>query len=250
MGRAWRVHHADPPGPGHEVLLDREESHHVRRVLRLEPGDPLSVFDGRGREWSARVLEAERGGVRVLLGEELADPVEPDLPVHLYQGLCRPERMDWLVQKGTEVGLLAIHLVVTSKAKPPGITERRLARWYRIAKEACKQSGRRRIPTIESPNSFPPVPSDVLGLVLHSPAPGRPLGDYLGRSRPREVWLAVGPEEGFDPGELKTLERSGWRRAALGPRTLRAETAGVVAGTIVLHAWSDLGAGHPGPEAS
>jgi 16S rRNA (uracil1498-N3)-methyltransferase len=243
MGRVRRVCHSGAPGPDKRVVLDPDESKHVVRVLRLHPGDAVSVFDGRGREWEG-VLESVRGReVRVDLGGELMRPVEPTLEVVLFQALCRPDRMEWAIQKATEVGIAEIRPIRSERveAREPGAA--RLERWRRIALEACKQSGRRRVPPVEPPGGLPPEPPDgVLGLVLGSGPDSVPLREYTLASRPDAVWLAVGPEGGFSEEDRSILKKPDWQEASLGPRTLRTETAGVVAATLVLHAWGDLGA--------
>ena len=106
MPRRWRAHHPGLVGEaGSEVRLVEAEAHHVRRVLRLRPGDALDVFDGEGHEWSARLVACDAGDVRVELLEPRVDIVEPPVAVTLVQGVCRAERMDWLVQKATELGV-------------------------------------------------------------------------------------------------------------------------------------------------
>ncbi len=241
MGRERRVHHAEIPGPGAEIRLAADEAHHVERVLRLGPGAELSVFDGRGREWRGEILETGHSGTVLRVGEELLDPVEASLPVRLYQGLCRPDRMELAIQKGTELGLLAIHPLRARRAERERVDERRIERWRRIAREAAKQSGRRRIPRVEPPGEAPAVPEGVLALVLDPSPDSPPIARLLERQRPGEVWLAVGPEGGFTPEELVGLASRGWAACRLGPRTLRTETAGLVAAALVLHRWDDLG---------
>ena len=243
MGRVRRVHHAGAPDSEHRVVLDRDESKHVVRVLRLGPGDAVSVFDGQGREWEG-VLESTHGQeVRVCLGQELTRPVDPTLEVVLFQALCRPDRMEWAIQKATEVGVAEIRPIRSERVETREPGPARLERWRRIAMEACKQSGRRRVPRVELPGALPPAPpAGVLALVLGSSPASLPIGQYTLAEAPEAVWLAVGPEGGFSEEDRSLLDGRGWREAGLGPRTLRTETAGVVAATLVLHAWDDLGA--------
>lgn len=238
--RRWRAHHpieVDAPG---ELRLEPDESHHLARVVRVRAGDAIGVFDGHGREWSAEVAEVDPRGVVVRLGDRLLDEVEPAVPVTLYQGACRHDRFDWVVQKCTEIGVHRIVPVAFARAERMRETPARRERWRRIAIEACKQSGRRRIPEIAplaSPAALvPDGPAVVLG-----PEAGRSLGDVLAGGPGRGLDLAVGPEGGLEPAEIAALVERGWVEASLGPRTLRTETAGAVALAIVLHAWADLG---------
>lgn len=252
MSRTRRVYHGGGGlGPDAEIVLSRDESHHVLRVLRLGPGDPVSVFDGRGREWEGALVAHERDETRVRIGAEIGGAVDPTLEVVLFQALCRNERMEWTVQKATEVGVAAIRVVRTARVEHADRRGARLARWGRIALEAAKQSGRRHVPAVDEAGDPPPAPpAGTLGLILTvGGEPGvRPIADYLARPRPVAVWLGVGPEGGFDPMEDAAWRQRGWEAASLGPRTLRTETAGVVAATLVLHTWDDLGSGPPGED--
>lgn len=244
MARLWRAYHPGLPAQaGAEVELTGEEAHHVGRVLRLGPGDRLSLFDGAGREWEAVIQAAPSRRVLARLDRERTEPVESPLELRLYQGLCRAERMDWLVQKGTEIGLAAIHPIPTARSERARADGKRLERWRRIAIEAAKQCGRRRLPEITPRDDLPERGSGDGAALLLDPGPGsRALGSLLDESAPGPVRLAVGPEGGFATDEIERWSASGWRRAEIGPRTLRAETAGLVAAAVILHAWGDLGA--------
>jgi len=249
MARRWRVHHADLPASSGETFdLTEEESHHVRRVLRLQPGRRLAVFDGVGREWEATIEPSEGRRVRVTLETPVECAVESPLEVVICQGLCRSERMDWLVQKATEAGVAALLPFPTGGGRPRRVSEQRLSRWRRVAVEACKQSGRRSIPRIEPLVTLPPPPDGALGLLL-DPRPGTPsLAEVCDGVEPvpRRVWLAVGPESGFEDGDCEAFRAAGWRPVGLGPRILRSETAGLLAASILLHRWGDLGGGSRG----
>jgi 16S rRNA (uracil1498-N3)-methyltransferase len=249
MRRLWRVHHPELPGTaGASFELGPDEAHHVRRVLRLAPGEHVSVFDGAGSEWRAVIEASERKHVRLRLERPEPGAVEPALEVVLYQALCRPDRMDWLLQKVTEVGVFAVFAFATARTGAQRLTDHRLARWRRVTIEACKQSGRRRVPRVEIADGLPPSPPPGTLGVLLDPDPGvPPLGEFCAGQPPAAggVWIAVGPEGGFESREVASWTRGGWRAAGLGPRTLRADTAGVVAASIVLHQWGDLGAPTP-----
>ncbi len=231
---------AATPGPGDRATLDPLESHHVARVLRLKPGDALQVFDGKGGAWAATLDGVSRECVTVVIGEESTEDVEPTLRIVLCQAVVRPEKLEWVLQKGTEIGVSAFQLIATDRVEAPPPSPSRLARYGRIVMEACKQSGRRKLPTLES-GSLGTPPEGVVAIVLAPAAGVASLGTVLAGPRVQEVWIAVGPEGGFSDRELGALAARGWTPASLGPRVLRTETAGAVAAAIVLHAWGDLG---------
>jgi 16S rRNA (uracil1498-N3)-methyltransferase len=228
------------PAPGDVVALDAEESHHVARVLRVGVGEAISVFDGRGGEWDARIEEASRDRVSVRVGAPRPGGVEPNLRVVLHQALVRPEKLEWVLQKGTELGVSAFRLIASERAEAPPPTPTREARYRRILMEACKQSGRRVLPTLEL-GELDPAGNGVTAIVLALGSELPPIGEVLAVPATSEVWLGVGPEGGFSDAELEAAGARGWRQASLGPRVLRTETAGAVAAAIVLHRWADLG---------
>jgi len=242
LSRLWRVHHAElPSDAGSSIDLDSKEAHHVQRVLRLRVGEPVAVFDGKGTEWRAIVSDSVAGRVTLTLDAPLETDVEAPLELELFQGLCKTDRMDWIVQKATELGVAAIRPFVSRRSEAHRPNEQRLGRWRRIALEACKQCGRRKAPVVEPSDGLPGLPEGgTVGFLLDPE--GAPLaeGCALLTGLPR-IWIAIGPEGGFEEEELRGWGAAGWIRAGLGPRTLRVETAGVVAAAIVLHRLGDLG---------
>jgi len=244
MARTWRLHHPGFLGTaGASFALGEQEAHHVRRVLRLAPGERVAVFDGAGSEWSAVIETSDREGVRLRLEAPVAGRVEPTLEVVLFQALCKSERMEWLLQKATEIGVSEIRPFPSERSGQQRVTDHRLTRWRRVVVEAAKQSGRRVVPKIEVHDALPREPP-TLGLLLDPRPEAAPLGRLCGATeRPQGVWVAVGPESGFETHEMDSWCASGWRPARMGPRVLRADTAGVVAATILLHWWGDLGSG-------
>ncbi len=235
-----RAYVSGTPSPADRVALDPEEAHHVARVLRLKAGDALAVFDGKGGEWEATIETCSREGVTVVVGAPREGDVEPRLRVVVFQALTRPEKLEWVLQKGTELGVSAFRLVASDRVEAPPPSPSRLSRYERIVMEACKQCGRRVLPSVTLGSLAPPE-AGVLAILLAHGEGVAPLGAVLAGSPSTEVWLAVGPEGGFAEAEIEAVKAAGWRRASLGPRVLRTETAGVVAAAIVLHARGDLG---------
>jgi 16S rRNA (uracil1498-N3)-methyltransferase len=247
MGRRWRLFHpeAGRAAEGDELVLDAAESHHASRVLRLAAGEVLGVFDGAGGERLATITAVGPLETRVQLGARLDDPVEPPLAVTLWQARARSERIDLVVQKATELGAAGVMLVEFERAEGPAADERRLDRWRRIALEACKQSGRRRLPEIAAARTLPAPgagPSAPLALLLDPGPQSVPFVDVPPPAAGSPVWLAVGPEGGLAAEERERARAAGWLAVSLGPRILRTETAGVVAVALALHRFGDLGA--------
>lgn len=226
-----------------EVELDDRATHYLTRVLRLRAGHTLSVFNGTGGEWLARVKSVGRRAASLTLEQFLPASKEATLAVHLGVGLLRGERMDWLVQKATELGiseLTPLQLSRCTARSPAERTNQRLRHWRQIAISACEQCGRDRLPAIH-----PPLPlGDWLQLgaaplrlvMLPTASPGLPAPTPA----PRAVTVLVGPEGGFDESELAQLQD--WQAWSLGPRVLRGETAALAALAVLQYQYGDLGA--------
>jgi 16S rRNA (uracil1498-N3)-methyltransferase len=230
---------------GSSILLDREETHHLARVLRLSEGATAFAFDDTGAEYECRVTEVMRNAATLTIVEELADQIESPLELTLAQSFIKGDKFDWVVQKSTELGvvrivpLLAEHSTIAHKRELSG--DRLTARWQRIALEAVKQSGRRRLIEITQPLSlagFLANDSSALRLIL-SETTGRRLNELAG-SRPASVSIAVGPEGGWSPAELSQAQIDGVVPLHLGPRILRSETAAVAGVALAQHIFGDF----------
>lgn len=239
-----RIHVADIPAQAQGLTLDGQPGQHVARVLRMRAGDDLVLFDGSGGEHAGRIESVQGDQVRVQL---LAfDPVEREapVPVTLLQGISRGERMDWTIQKATELGVHRILPVPTKRSmvKLKGErADRRREHWQAVATSACEQCGRNRIPRVESPLSLERaldlLPAGTLKLTLRGDAGTGP-GELP--ERPGAVCIAIGPEGGLDPSEYRVLEQAGFAGLRLGPRILRTETAGLAALAALLTRWGDF----------
>jgi 16S rRNA (uracil1498-N3)-methyltransferase len=228
-----------------QVVLDREETHHLGRVLRLPVGARVLVCDGRGRAALALVQTLGSDEAVLDLEEEVAAPAESPLGVTLGLALAKGEAMDQVVRQATEMGLQGLIPFVStySEKVAPERAKRRLARWQRQAQEALKSCQRLFLPEIFPVQDFPALlhgPEEAKFLCYEEERGGG-LQSCLNRSRPAGVRLIIGPEGGFTPGEVDQAREAGFQVVSLGPRRLRVETAALVALAILQYAWGDLG---------
>ena len=208
---------------GAEVPLDAAQSHRLRGVLRLRPGDGLAVFDGSGGEWEATVAALAADGVTLRIGEPLEPLPEPPVAVTLLCAFPRGQRGDWIVEKATELGVAAITPLAGERSvMQPG--EGRVERWRRIAIEAAEQCGRASLPAFgEEP------PAGALRLIADPGASQTVVEVIEGVTpAPTAVAIYIGPEGGWTAEERERLIADGALVVSLGPRRLRVETAAVV----------------------
>ena len=221
--------------------LPEAQAHYIGRVLRLAAGDAVQLFDGSGQEFLGELVEVGKKVVRVELREAVAGMAESSLRVHLGQGLSRGERMDWAIQKATELGVAQITPLVSERCEVRLKDERadkRLAHWRQVAISACEQCGRSVIPEIQAPVSLADWQRQVeadLKLVLHPVA--EPLSSH---ATPQSLVFLIGPEGGLSDAEVEAAKAAGFHAARLGPRVLRTETAPVVALTVAQQLWGDF----------
>ena len=223
------------------VTLTADEARHLREVLRLKPGDAVSVFDGDGKEFRARVVQARREFAELDLDEEIA-PASPESPLRitLAVALLKGEKFDLVVQKATELGVTKIVPLITRyadiKLRDESDATKRVARWQRIALEAAKQSGRAVIPQIEGVSPFESVLSPSSPCLLFSERSGHGLTQI----DTDEVTAIVGSEGGWSDEELEQARAAGVQIVTLGGRILRAETAAITVAALLQHRLGDL----------
>jgi 16S rRNA (uracil1498-N3)-methyltransferase len=244
---------------GSIISLSVEETHHLTRVLRLKTGAEVCVFDGHGSEYVCAFLAVEKDRARLEVKDLLSDQVESPVRITLAQALAKGEKFELIVQKATELGvgfivpLLTLHTDVKLSAED---AYKKIERWRRISLEALKQSGRRRLVGITAPlalNDFldpnkpdsqklPIATAPSLGTVLvFSEKGGVPITQVLAQANDKTAaTVLIGPEGGWDDGELELICERGCNLVTLGPRVLRTETAAIVAVTLVQHALGDL----------
>ena len=240
-----RLHCPLPLQEGAVIALPPGAARHVQ-VLRLQPGEPVTLFDGRGGEWAAQVESMGRQEVAVRVGAHRAVEREPRVQVHLAVGVPANERMDWLVEKAAELGAASLQPLATERSvlRLQGDRARKKqAHWQAIAVAACEQCGGNRVPVVhplaELADWTPP--GGMLLRVLSLDAGARPL---RASATDEPVLLLSGPEGGLSPREQERAQSLGFEPVTLGPRVLRAETAPLTA-LAALTLVPDLKAGPP-----
>lgn len=217
---------------GDRVVLDGEPHRHLAKVLRLQPGNDVLVFDGGGTEIEARVLAVGPRTIELALGLRRAVALAP-VSITLLQGVPKGDRMDLIVQKATELGVARIVPVFSSRsvARP---SAGRARRWQTIAQEAARQSGRADVPEVTAPQVLAEAVAAVREgsrFVLWEEEHGHPLRSAL-HADPH-IALLIGPEGGLSVEEVVEARTHGFVPVGLGPRVLRVETAAIVAVALV-----------------
>jgi 16S rRNA (uracil1498-N3)-methyltransferase len=243
--RLTRVPVDAPLAPGARVALPEDVAAHLQRVLRLQPGDPCVLFNGDGNDYAARLVAAgKRGYEAEVVSASPAAAAESPLRIVLLQGIARGEKMDWILQKATELGIAGIVPVSSERSEVRLDAERaskRLAHWRGIVASACGQSGRGVLPPVAAPQPLADalagadlpaarflLDPEAAASIASMPAPGD------------ACVLAVGPEGGWSPRDRAQLEGAGFAGLRLGPRILRTETAGIAALAALQARFGDL----------
>lgn len=232
-----RFHCPVPLSAGAELDLPPTAARHVQ-VLRHQPGDEITLFNGDGGQWQATVLRMGRSAVAVRVGAFEAVEREPLRRVHLAVGMPANERMDWLVEKGAELGVASVQPLHTAHSVLRLTGERATRKqqhWQQVAVAACEQCGGNRVPTVAPVADLSAWLRDSGGAaplrcVLSLDQGSRPLSEVLdGQPADAPVLFLSGPEGGLSPQEDAQAREAGFRPVTLGPRVLRAETAALAA---------------------
>jgi len=230
---------------GAEIELDGDRARYLGKVLRMRVGDTVTIFNGEGPEWPASITRISKSSIGLALGENVQAGSESPLKIHLVQGISRGERMDFVVQKATELGVKRITPVLTEYGVvklDPDRAEKRREHWQKIASSACEQSGRTRLPLIDTPmplkNWFGNKPEMVGAELILAPGATTSLASIAAPET--KVCVMIGPEGGFSDSEYADAEVSGFNAVTLGPRVLRTESAAIATLAILQSLWGDL----------
>jgi 16S rRNA (uracil1498-N3)-methyltransferase len=223
--------------------LSQEAGLHVGVVLRMQPGDSLTLFCGDNREWDAQIIAVHKKKVTISIRSERVVNRESPLTIHLAQAISKSERMEWVIQKAVELGVSRISPIITQHGAYK-LDEARLMKknlqWQAIAIAACEQCGRNQLPEIAPAVSLDAFLQQTLmgSKYLLEPYTGLPFGEY---DRPSGgVTLLIGPEGGLSVDEVQRSVVAGFSPVKMGPRILRTETAAICALGVVQALWGDL----------
>ncbi len=231
------------------VILRGDLAHQIRDVLRLRPGDAIVLLDNSGYAYRAHLVMVARDVVRGRIGEKWKLETEPQTRLTLYQGLLKGQKFEWVLQKGTELGIRAFVPVVTARTvvgDVEDVSAARTERWQKIIVEAAEQAGRARLPHLSEAMLFQGA-CDLaarggLALIPWEEEKSRGLREVLANvPKSREIDIFIGPEGGFTEAEAAWAHERGIVSVSLGPRILRAETAGLAAVAAILYEMGDLG---------
>ena len=243
-----RFHVRAEAAAGEHVGFDADEAHHLARVLRLRAGDLVRAVDGHGHELTVRLTDIGARGAQGLVVTRTARPTESPLDLTLVQGMVKGDKMEGIIRMATELGVCRVAPIVTERTIARAVPARwphRLERWRRVAKEAAKQSGRAVIPEIDPPRALAewlaaPRPPGLVVCCWEGET--HALDAVLPAGGVERASVIVGPEGGFSEGEVAELRAAGSLVAGLGPRILRADTAGPVALALLQSRYGDLSA--------
>ncbi len=231
------------------VLLDARTAHQLREVLRLGPGAEIMVLDGSGYEYRVNITHLSRSGVEGRVLSQAQAPGEPGTQITLYQAMLKGEKFEWLLQKGTEIGISRFAPLLTQRCVRTDRASllKKEDRWRRIIQEAAEQARRARLPALTAPLELAAACQEAAGqsdlvLFLWEAASGRGLKDALQGLDAADcrISLFVGPEGGFAEEEAALAQAVGAHLVGLGPRILRAETAGLAAAAAILYERGDM----------
>ena len=224
------------------IELEAAARHYIGKVLRMQEKQQVILFNDTGEQVSAHITNSSKKLVSVFVNATLVGPQPSMLHTHLGQVMSRGERMDYAIQKATELGVNEITPLFSSRCEvklDPQRQTKRITHWQQIAISACEQSGRIDIPRIHAPQTLDTWIQNTLAdvkLVLH-PHQTKALESKI---KPSSCALLVGPEGGLTQEEVEHAQTHGYTGLSLGPRILRTETAPIAALTLLQYFWGDL----------
>ena len=242
--RIPRVFTTQPLSIGGMIQLEVGVARHLTSVLRMMQGQNVILFDGHGGEYNAELTDVKKGAARAKVGEFVDTDRESPLKIELAIGVSRGERMDWIVQKATELGVTGIMPLFTERCEVKLNAERlekKTRHWQQVGVSACEQCQRNTLPVIQpavSLEQYLSTANEGLKLVLHHRSSQR-LNEM--RNQNNHVTLLVGPEGGLSEREISLANNTGFSPLAIGPRVLRTETAPLAAISIIQSLWGDMG---------
>jgi 16S rRNA (uracil1498-N3)-methyltransferase len=227
---------------GEQIALEESASHHLNKVLRMQVGRELILFNGAGGEFAATIHDVTKKQVVVSIAEHLIDNRESPLELELAIGISRGERFEWVLQKATELGVTKITPLITERTevKVSGDRQEKMhERWQQILISACEQCQRNLVPVLAAPTQIldwlPKVNAEQRFVLHHRDSKRLPAD-----TAPASVSLLIGPEGGLSEREIAQALAQDFNALTLGPRVLRTETAPIAAISLVQYLWGDF----------
>jgi 16S rRNA (uracil1498-N3)-methyltransferase len=229
------------------MRVEGSEVRHIRRVLRLKTGDEIVVFNGSAKEYQGTIVKEGPSSVVIMIQNIYSSQRESHLEITLAQSLLKGDKMDYLIQKATELGIKEIVPFFSSRSVPSLEKSRKVIRhhrWERVAVEASKQCGRGVVPKIEPLQDYSEMlktaSPDSLRLILWE-REGKRLKEALeGSKEKKKIFFIIGPEGGLSQEEVEHAKRNGFTPVTLGRRILRSETASLCLLSILQYEWGDM----------
>jgi 16S rRNA (uracil1498-N3)-methyltransferase len=221
--------------------LDGDIAYQIKTVLRLRPGDEVIVLDNSGLEWRVVLTEVNKNNVWGQIISQQPCQGEPKLDLTLYQATLKGQKFEWVLQKGTELGISGFVPTICQRSiiRNPAALAKKQARWRQIIREAAEQSGRGKLPWLGQPRPFEQAMAQVqareLVIIPWEEATGLKLEQVLAEAQIHTIALFIGPEGGFASEEIELARQSGARLVTLGPRILRAETAAIAVCAAIMY---------------
>ncbi len=227
------------------ILVSGKEAHHIIDVMRLKERDKVTTFDGTGKEYTGFIKEIKRKSVLIEIVETRILAPGELLKITLIQAIPKKEKMDYIVEKATELGVSSVIPVMTKRTIPDWDESKRRTnwnRWVRLAEEAAKQCGRADVPLIAQIKTFPESmkvsSGNDLALIAALSDDAARLKDALSGLKGGKITVAIGPEGDFTPDEIACAREAGFKLVNLGSRVLKSDTAGLAVLSILNYEFS------------
>lgn len=232
-----------------KLIIDSEDANHIKKVLRIGVGDEITVCDGAGVDYTVRISDIGKSAIECDILSKTKCDTEPSIKITLYQGLPKAAKMDYIIQKNTELGITKIVPAKLSrcvvKLDGKATEDKKCERWQKIANEAAKQSGRGVVPEIGNPMTIDEIINDVknydLVFIPYECEEETHLKDIVENTKDaKTISFIIGPEGGFDTAEIDKFKASGIKTITLGKRILRTETAAEAVVSMLMYAYDEI----------
>lgn len=232
-----------------KITIASEDVRHIKNVLRLKVGDTVDICDGKGFDYKCEISEMRDKEIECIIKEKHPADTEPPVKVSLFQGLPKASKMDYIIQKNTELGISEIVPCelsrCVSRIEDKKTAEKKVCRWQKIAEEAAKQSGRGIIPEVCPPltlkDAIKRLKESDFAFALYECESDQSLKKTLIENKyAKTISFMIGPEGGFDPAEIELIHSEGIKSIGLGKRILRTETAGEAVLSMIMYEIGDI----------